>query len=75
MVPSSALAVAVGGERLSCDGFSLSETIRFGNLEIITNGFGGLSLSPWGRLRHHRHGSCRSSYNDHFDVAGDTAVG
>jgi hypothetical protein len=44
MVPSSALAVVVGGERLSCDGFSLSETIRFGNLEIIANGFGGLSL-------------------------------
>jgi hypothetical protein len=29
MVPSSALAIAAGGEHLPCDGFSLGETICF----------------------------------------------
>jgi hypothetical protein len=48
MVPSSALIVATNGERLSCGGFSLSETIRFGGLEFIVNRFSGLSLSPMG---------------------------
>jgi hypothetical protein len=48
MVPSSMLAIAVGGERLSCDGFSLSEIIHFGSFEFITDRFGGQSLSPMG---------------------------
>jgi hypothetical protein len=46
MVPSSALALAANGEPLSCDGFSLGETICFGSLEFIAECFGGLSLSP-----------------------------
>jgi hypothetical protein len=46
MVPSSVLAITSDGECLSCSGFSLSETIRFGSLEFITDLFGGLSLSP-----------------------------
>jgi hypothetical protein len=48
MVPSSALAVAADGELLSCDVFSLGETIRFGSLEFIADRFSGLSLSPIG---------------------------
>jgi hypothetical protein len=48
MVPSSALATAAGGKRLSCDGFSLGETFHFGNLEFIADRFSGLSLSPLG---------------------------
>jgi hypothetical protein len=49
MVPSSALAVAADGERLSCGGFSLGETIRFESLEFITDRFDGLSPPPpWG---------------------------
>jgi hypothetical protein len=50
MVPSSALVVAVGGERLSCGGFSLSKTIFFGSLEFIIDRFGSLSLSPMGDI-------------------------
>jgi hypothetical protein len=46
MVPSSALSIAVGGERLLCDGFSLGETIHIGNLKFITNRFGYLSHPP-----------------------------
>jgi hypothetical protein len=46
MVHSSVLIVSANGERLSCSGFSLDETVRFGSLEFITNSFGGLSLSP-----------------------------
>jgi hypothetical protein len=46
MVPSSVLAITVGGERLSCGDFSLGETIRFGSLEFIADRFDGLSLSP-----------------------------
>jgi hypothetical protein len=45
MVPSLALVVAAGSERLLCDGFSLGATIRFGNLKFITDQFSGLSLS------------------------------
>jgi hypothetical protein len=46
MVPSSAIAITADGERLSCGGFSLGETIRLGNFEFIADYFGGLSLSP-----------------------------
>jgi hypothetical protein len=48
MVPSWALTVAADVERLSCDVFSLSETIHFGSLEFMTNHFGSLGLSPMG---------------------------
>jgi hypothetical protein len=48
MVPSSALIIATDGERLSCGGFSLSETIHFGSLKFITDNFSSLSLSPLG---------------------------
>jgi hypothetical protein len=48
MVPSSSLTVAADGERLSCDVFSLGETIRFGRLEFIADRFSVLSLSPMG---------------------------
>jgi hypothetical protein len=47
-VPSSAFITAAGSEHLSCDGFSLGETIRFGSLELITDRFSRLSLSPLG---------------------------
>jgi hypothetical protein len=51
MVPSLAFVTATGGECLSCDGFSLGETICFGSLELITDQFGGMSLSPlWNGL-------------------------
>jgi hypothetical protein len=46
MIPSSALAFSVDGERLTCSGFSLSKTVHLGSFEIITDYFGGLSLSP-----------------------------
>jgi hypothetical protein len=48
MVPSSVVVATIGGECLSCDGFSLGETIRFGNLEFITDSFSGLSHSHLG---------------------------
>jgi hypothetical protein len=48
MVPSSALTVAADGERLSCNVFSLGETIRFESLKLITNRFGSLSHSSVG---------------------------
>jgi hypothetical protein len=51
MVPSSVPTVASNSERLSCDGFSLSETIRFRSLELITNRFSGLSLSLLGTVQ------------------------
>jgi hypothetical protein len=46
MVHSSALTISADGERLSCGGFSLSETIHFGSLLFIVDYFGRLSLSP-----------------------------
>jgi hypothetical protein len=46
MIPSSALAFSIDGEHLMCSGFSLSKTVRLGSFEIITDYFGGLSLSP-----------------------------
>jgi hypothetical protein len=46
MVHSFALAVSTDGECLTCSGFSLDKTIRFGSLEFITDCIDGLSLSP-----------------------------
>jgi hypothetical protein len=46
MVPSSVLTITADSERMSCDGFSLGETIRFGNLEFITDYFSDLSFCP-----------------------------
>jgi hypothetical protein len=46
MVPSSAITVIADNERLTCGGFSLSETVRLRNFEFIADYFGGLSLSP-----------------------------
>jgi hypothetical protein len=48
MVHSFTFTIATDGERLTCGGFYLGETIRFGRLEFITDCFGGLSLSPRG---------------------------
>jgi hypothetical protein len=44
MVPSSVISIT--GERLTCDGFSLGETVRLGNFEFVVDYFSGLSLSP-----------------------------
>jgi hypothetical protein len=46
MVPSYAFTITADGERLTCDGFSLGETVRLGNFESFANYFSGLSLSP-----------------------------
>jgi hypothetical protein len=46
MVLSYAVIVAADGERLTCGGFSLGETVHLRNFEFITDYFGGLSLSP-----------------------------
>jgi hypothetical protein len=49
MVPSTAINITANGERLTCGGFSLGETIRLGNFECIADYFGCLTLSPrWG---------------------------
>jgi hypothetical protein len=48
IVPSSVLFVAADNEHLSCDCFSLIQTIRFGSLKFIAECFRGLSLSPRG---------------------------
>jgi hypothetical protein len=45
MVHSYALTVSTDGEHLTCGGFSLNETIRFGSL-FIADCFGGLRLYP-----------------------------
>jgi hypothetical protein len=55
MVPSSALAIAVDGECLSSDVFSLGETSLFGSLEFIADHFGSLSLSHGGWFSCHHH--------------------
>jgi hypothetical protein len=44
MVHSSMLAITTDGEHLTCGGFSIGETVCFGNLEFITNCFGSRSL-------------------------------
>jgi hypothetical protein len=46
MVPSSANIITAYGERLTCYGFSLGETVRLVKYEFIADYFGGLSLSP-----------------------------
>jgi hypothetical protein len=46
MVPSSAITIAIDGERLMCDGFALDKTVHFGNFEFIADYFGSLSFSP-----------------------------
>jgi hypothetical protein len=46
MVPSSSIVVAADGEHLTCDGFSLGETIHLGSFEFITDYLAGLSLYP-----------------------------
>jgi hypothetical protein len=45
MVPSSMIIIVADDERLTCDGFSLGETVRLGHFEFIVNYFSGLSLS------------------------------
>jgi hypothetical protein len=45
MVPSSVITVAADGERLTCGGFFLSETIRLVSFEFITDYFDSLSRS------------------------------
>jgi hypothetical protein len=46
MVPSSTPTVSADGERLTCGGFSLGQTICLGSFDLITDYFSGLSLSP-----------------------------
>jgi hypothetical protein len=46
MVPTSVITVAADGERLSCGGFSLGESVCFWNFEFIADYFDGLTLSP-----------------------------
>jgi hypothetical protein len=46
MVPSFAITITVDGERLTCDDFSLSETVCLGSYEFIADYFDDLSLSP-----------------------------
>jgi hypothetical protein len=46
MVPSSMITVVANGERLTCGGFSLGETIHLGSFKFNTDYFGGLSRSP-----------------------------
>jgi hypothetical protein len=52
MIHSSTLVVTTDNwrtkKRLTCGGFSLNETIRFGSLKFITDCFGGLTISPRG---------------------------
>jgi hypothetical protein len=46
MASSSVITLFADGERLTCGGFSLGETVQLGNFEFIVDYFGGLSLSP-----------------------------
>jgi hypothetical protein len=46
MVFSSALTFSADGERLTCNGFSLGETVHLGSFEFLADYFGGLSLFP-----------------------------
>jgi hypothetical protein len=46
MVPSSMITVDVDGERLTCGGFSLCETIHLENFKFIIDYFSYLSRSP-----------------------------
>jgi hypothetical protein len=46
MVPSSSISIIAGGERLQCNGFSLSEPVRLGNFKFIANYFSGLTMVP-----------------------------
>jgi hypothetical protein len=48
MVHSSVLTISTNREHLSCDGFSLGETVRLGRLEFIANCFDNQSFSPKG---------------------------
>jgi hypothetical protein len=45
IVSSSVITITTDGERLTCGGFSLGETVRLGSFEFIADYFGGLSLS------------------------------
>jgi hypothetical protein len=46
MVPSFAITIATDGERLTCSGFSLGDTVHLGNFEFIADYFDGLSFAP-----------------------------
>jgi hypothetical protein len=46
MVPLSVLIVTTDSECLTCEGFSLSESVHHVSFEFITNYFNGLSHSP-----------------------------
>jgi hypothetical protein len=48
LVHSSALVVYTDGKHLTCGGFTLGETIRFGGIEFIADCFGSLSHSHKG---------------------------
>jgi hypothetical protein len=48
MVHSSSLIIGTDGERLTCGGFSLGETIHFESIKFIADYFDCLSLSPKG---------------------------
>jgi hypothetical protein len=45
MVPSSSITIVDDGEHLTCDGFSLGETVHLKNFEFIIDYFDSLSLS------------------------------
>jgi hypothetical protein len=57
IVHSSMLIVATDGERMTCGGFSLSETIYFGSLEFIADCFDSFSLSQGEQLRRYIRGN------------------
>jgi hypothetical protein len=51
MVSSSAIAIAADGERLTCGGFFLGETVCLENFEFIADYFDGLSPPPGGAMK------------------------